>query len=69
MVATAHGPTVTSKPDVVRAFAAGLAGASHYTRNHRDESVEIFNGFPTPTWRWARRRSVISATIRACRQP
>src|SRR5262249_33947174 len=42
MVATAHGPTVTSKPDVVRDFAAGLAGASHYTRNHRDESVEIF---------------------------
>lgn len=42
MVATAHGPTITSKPDVVRDFAAGLAGASHYTRNHRDESVEIF---------------------------
>jgi ABC-type nitrate/sulfonate/bicarbonate transport system substrate-binding protein len=42
MVATAHGPTVTSKPDVVRDFAAGLAGASHHTRNHRDESVEIF---------------------------
>ena len=37
MVATARGPTVTSKPDVVRDFAAGLAGASHYTRNHRDE--------------------------------
>jgi ABC-type nitrate/sulfonate/bicarbonate transport system substrate-binding protein len=42
MVATAHGPTVASKPDVVRNFAAGLAGASHYTRNHRDEAVEIF---------------------------
>jgi hypothetical protein len=26
----------------VRAFTAGLAGASHYNRNHRDESVEIF---------------------------
>ena len=42
MVATAHGPTVQSKPDVVRNFAAGLAGASHYTRTHREESVEIF---------------------------
>ena len=42
MVATAHGPTVTERPEVVRAFAAGLAGASHYTRNHRDEAVEIF---------------------------
>src|SRR5258708_5585772 len=42
MVATAHGPTVTSRPDVVRNFAAGLAGASHYTRNHRDEAVEVF---------------------------
>jgi len=42
MVATAHGPTVVSRPDAVRDFAAGLAGASHYTRNHRDEAVEIF---------------------------
>jgi ABC-type nitrate/sulfonate/bicarbonate transport system substrate-binding protein len=42
MVATAHGPTVASRPDAVRDFAAGLAGASHYTRNHRDEAVEIF---------------------------
>jgi ABC-type nitrate/sulfonate/bicarbonate transport system substrate-binding protein len=42
MVATAHGPTVTERPGVVRNFAAGLAGASHYTRNHRDEAVEIF---------------------------
>ena len=42
MVATAHGPTVASKPDVMRACVAGLAGASHYTRNHRDKSVEIF---------------------------
>ena len=42
LVATAQGPTVTSKPDVVRDFAAGLAGASHYTRNRRDESMEIF---------------------------
>jgi ABC-type nitrate/sulfonate/bicarbonate transport system substrate-binding protein len=42
MVATAHGPTVAHSPSVVRDFVAGLAGASHYTRNHRDESVEIF---------------------------
>jgi len=42
MVATAHGPTVASRPEVVRNFAAGLAGASHYTRNHREECVEIF---------------------------
>jgi len=42
MVATAHGPTVASRPEVVRNFAAALAGASHYTRNHREESVEIF---------------------------
>jgi ABC-type nitrate/sulfonate/bicarbonate transport system substrate-binding protein len=42
MVATAHGPTIQSKPDVVGNLAAGLAGASHYTRLHRDEAVEIF---------------------------
>jgi sulfonate transport system substrate-binding protein len=42
MVATAHGPTVANRPSVVRDFVAGLAGASHYTRNHRDEAVEIF---------------------------
>jgi ABC-type nitrate/sulfonate/bicarbonate transport system substrate-binding protein len=42
MVATAHGPTIKSKPDVVRNFVTGLAGASHYTRTHREESVEIF---------------------------
>jgi ABC-type nitrate/sulfonate/bicarbonate transport system substrate-binding protein len=42
MVATAHAPTIRSSPEVVRNFAAGLAGASHYTRNNRDEAVEIF---------------------------
>jgi ABC-type nitrate/sulfonate/bicarbonate transport system substrate-binding protein len=42
MVATAHGPTIKSQPDVVRNFVTGLAGASHYTRTHREESVEIF---------------------------
>ena len=42
MVATAHGPTVASKPSVVKSIAAGLAQASHFTRNNRDEAVEIF---------------------------
>ena len=42
MVATAHGPTVESKPDLVKAIAAGLAQSSHFTRNNRDQAVEIF---------------------------
>ena len=42
MVATAHGPTVESKPELVKAIAAGLAQSSHFTRNHPDEAVEIF---------------------------
>jgi len=42
MVATAHGPTVESKPQLVKAIAAGLAQSSHFTRNNRDEAVEIF---------------------------
>ena len=31
-----------SKPGLVKAIAAGLAQSSHFTRNHRDEAVEIF---------------------------
>jgi NitT/TauT family transport system substrate-binding protein/sulfonate transport system substrate-binding protein len=42
MVATAHEPTLKSSPDLVRKFVAGLAAASQYTRQHRDEAVEIF---------------------------
>jgi len=42
MVATAHGPTVESKPKLVKAIAAGLAQSSHFTRNNSDEAVEIF---------------------------
>ncbi len=42
MVATAHGPTIESKPAVVKSIAAGLAQSSHFTRNNRDEAVEIF---------------------------
>lgn len=42
MVATAHAPTIEAEPRVVRAIVAGLAEASQYTRQHRDEAVEIF---------------------------
>jgi sulfonate transport system substrate-binding protein len=42
MVLTTHEPTVAGSPAIVRDFTAGLAGASHYTRSHCDESVEIF---------------------------
>jgi hypothetical protein len=42
MVAVAHGPTVDSKPVVIKNIAAGLAQSSHFTRNNRDEAVEIF---------------------------
>jgi len=42
MVATAHEPTIKTSPDLVRKFVAGLAAASQYTRQHRDEAVEIF---------------------------
>ena len=42
MVATAHGPTVEAKPALVKAIAGGLAQSSHFTRNNRDEAVEIF---------------------------
>jgi NitT/TauT family transport system substrate-binding protein/sulfonate transport system substrate-binding protein len=42
MVATAHDPTLQESPQVVQSFIAGLAAASQYTRQHRDEAVEIF---------------------------
>ena len=42
MVATAHGPTIESKPELAKAIAAGLAQSSHFTRNNRDEAVKIF---------------------------
>jgi ABC-type nitrate/sulfonate/bicarbonate transport system substrate-binding protein len=42
MVATAHGPTIECKPELAKAIAAGLAQSSHFTRNNRDEAVEIF---------------------------
>ncbi len=43
MVATAHQPTLQSNPQVVRNFVAGLAAASQYTRQHREEAVDIFS--------------------------
>jgi sulfonate transport system substrate-binding protein len=42
MVATAHDPTLQESPQVVRSFLGGLAAASQYTRQHREEAVEVF---------------------------
>ena len=42
MVATVHDPMLRDDPKVVQSFVNGLAAASHYTRQHRDEAVEIF---------------------------
>jgi ABC-type nitrate/sulfonate/bicarbonate transport system substrate-binding protein len=42
MIATAHDPTIHNSPQVIRNFVAGLAGASQYTRENREEAVEIF---------------------------
>ena len=43
MIATAHEPTIKTDPDTVRKFVAGLAAASQYTRQHRDEAVDILD--------------------------
>ena len=42
MVATAHEPTIASDPQTLRNVVAGLAAASQYTRQNRNEAVEIF---------------------------
>jgi len=42
MVAVAHGPTVETKPAVIKSIAAGLAQSSHFTRKNPNEAVEIF---------------------------
>src|SRR6185503_11263149 len=42
MVATVHDPTLKNDPRLVQAFVNGLAAASHYTRQNRNEAVEIF---------------------------
>ena len=42
MVATVHDPMVKDDPKLIQAFVNGLAAASHYTRQNRDEAVQIF---------------------------
>src|SRR4029078_1501406 len=42
MVAVAHGPTVDSQPAVIQRTDAALAQSSHFTRNNREDAVEIF---------------------------
>ena len=42
MVATVHDPMLRNDPKTVQNFVNGLAAASHYTRMHREEAVEIF---------------------------
>jgi ABC-type nitrate/sulfonate/bicarbonate transport system substrate-binding protein len=42
MVAVAHGPTVETKPAVIKSIAAGLAQSSWFSRKNPDEAVEIF---------------------------
>jgi ABC-type nitrate/sulfonate/bicarbonate transport system substrate-binding protein len=43
MVATVHDPMVKDDPKLIQAFVNGLAAASHYTRQNRDEAVQIFS--------------------------
>ena len=42
MIATVHDPLVQENPKLIQAFVNGLAAASHYTRQNRDEAVQIF---------------------------
>jgi ABC-type nitrate/sulfonate/bicarbonate transport system substrate-binding protein len=42
MITTAYLPTIQNQADVIDRFAAGLAAASQYTRQHREEAVQIF---------------------------
>jgi sulfonate transport system substrate-binding protein len=42
MIATVHDPMVQQNPKLIQSFVNGLAAASHYTRQHRDEAVQIF---------------------------
>ena len=41
MVVTVHEPMLKASPEIVRNFVAGLAAASQYTRQNRNEAVEI----------------------------
>jgi ABC-type nitrate/sulfonate/bicarbonate transport system substrate-binding protein len=42
MVATVHDPLLRDDPQLIQNFVNGLAAASHYTRQNRDEAVQIF---------------------------
>lgn len=42
MIVTVHDPMLKDKPKLIQQFVNGLAAASHYTRQHRAEAVEIF---------------------------
>ena len=42
MVSAFQDETLKSNPEMVKKFALGLAAASHYTRTHRAEAVELF---------------------------
>src|SRR6266571_5265886 len=42
MIATVHDPMLQDNPRLIQSFVNGLAAASHYTRQHRAEAVEIF---------------------------
>ena len=42
MLASVHEPMLRQSPQVVQNFVTGLAAASQYTRQHREEAVEIF---------------------------
>ncbi len=42
MIATVHDPMVQENPKLIQAFVNGLAAASQYTRQNRDEAVQIF---------------------------
>jgi ABC-type nitrate/sulfonate/bicarbonate transport system substrate-binding protein len=43
MIATVHDPMVQENPKLIQSFVNGLAAASHYTRQNRDEAVQIFS--------------------------
>jgi NitT/TauT family transport system substrate-binding protein/sulfonate transport system substrate-binding protein len=42
MIVTVHDPMLKNDPKLIQSFVDGLAAASHYTRQHRSEAVEIF---------------------------
>ena len=42
MIVTVHDPMLKERPQLIQDFVNGLAAASHYTRQHRAEAVQIF---------------------------